>query len=76
MELGYNYPSVPNKANRNSYLLDIRNYLISIKNNKKKPIYPNYILNKDNSDNLKRYFRDNSKNYYLDESNNLFIKIK
>lgn len=46
----------------------------SIKNNKKKPIYPNYILNKDNSDNIKRYFRDNSKNYYLDESNNLFIK--
>ena len=40
----------------------------------KKNMYPLYITNSANSENLKRYFRRIASNYIVDKDNKLYIK--
>ena len=74
LNIGYNYPPYPNKKWGWRILLDIRSYLISKLINPKKVKYPEYILNINNVENEKRYFRNIASNYALDKCKNLYIK--
>ena len=71
---GYNFPKYPNHKEGKNLLIYIRNYLILKKKNKKDNLYPKYIVNSNNAETLKRYFRRIASNYIVDDNNFLYIK--
>ena len=73
------YPIYPNSVNGYTYYYDIHLYLLSKKENMKKPIYPQYINDKikDEIDSAKKCFRNICLNYDLNSYNELcFKKLK
>ena len=73
------YPLNKLNVNRYNYYYDIHIYLLSIKENKKHPIYPSYVNEyEDNiSNNKKKYFKNICMNYELNNYNELcFKKLK
>ena len=52
----------------------IRRYLISRKEKRYKSEYPKYVLEAENADNEKRYFRNKVTMFELNEHNELLIK--
>ena len=70
---GFPYPIYPNVSHLDSMYYDIRKYLILSLNNKNKSDYPDYILNRPDVDNQKKYFRNRL--FKLNDNNDLMIKV-
>ena len=72
---GFPYPIYPNVSHLDSMYYDIRKYLILSLNNKNKSDYPDYILNRPDVDNQKKYFRNRIQLFKLNDNNDLMIKV-